>query len=345
MTRIAINGFGRTGRAAFRAALTRYGREAEVVAINTSGSLDAAGWAQLLKHDSIYGKFEKEVEVIEPQGAAEIGRLRIEEREYPVLAQKEPEKIPWKDYSPEVVIESTGVFRDKESASSHLKAGAGKVIISAPPRSPKSSRVPTYLMGVNEKDYQGELIISNGSCTTNCAAPVVKLMEDYFGIQEAAMTTIHAYTADQELVDGSHKDLRRGRAAALNIIPTSTGAAESIIAVFPKLAGRFSGAAIRVPVACGSFTDFTFKLKTKTKIDRLNRLFEDAAQGAMKGILEVSYEPLVSSDIIGNSASCIIDSLLTEVISDDLVKIGAWYDNEWGYACRLVELAELISKS
>jgi len=341
MIRIAINGFGRIGRVTLRAALTRYPREVEVVAINTSGSLDAAGWAHLLKYDSVYGKFEKEVEVLEAEGAKEIGRLKIEDKSYPVLAQKEPEKIPWKDYTPEVVIESTGVFRDKESAGKHLAAGAGKVIISAPPR---ALTVPMYLMGVNEGKYKGELIISNGSCTTNCAAPVVKLIQDYFGIEEAAMTTIHAYTADQELVDGSHKDLRRARAAALNIIPTSTGAAESVVAIFPQLQGRFSGAAIRVPVACGSFTDFTFKLKAKTNIDRLNKLFADAAGGAMKGILAVSYEPLVSSDIIGHPASCIIDSSLTEVISDDLVKVGAWYDNEWGYGCRLIELAMVISK-
>jgi len=340
MTRIAINGFGRTGRAAFRAALTRYNQEVEVVAINTSGSMEAKGWAHLLKYDSVYGKFEKSVVAIEPEGAAEIGRFLIDGREYPVLAEREPEKIPWLEYSPEVVIESTGVFRDEESAGQHLKAGAKKVIISAPPKSP---RVPTYLMGVNEGDYQGELVISNGSCTTNCVAPIVKLFEDFSGIEEAVMTTIHAYTADQELVDGSHPDLRRGRAAALNIIPTSTGAAESVIALFPKLAGRFSGAAIRVPVACGSFTDFTFKLKQKITINQVNRIFEDAASGAMKGILEVAYEPLVSSDIIGNSASAVIDAAYTEVIRGDFVKVGAWYDNEWAYSCRLVELAKHIA--
>lgn len=342
MIKIAINGFGRTGRAAFRAALTRYAQEVEVVAINTSGSMETKGWAHLLKYDSVYGKFEKEIEVIEAEGAAEIGRMKIGDKEYPILAEKNPQEIPWLDYSPEVVIESTGIFRDKESASLHLKAGAKKVIISAPP---KSADIPTYLMGVNEKNYKGEFIISNGSCTTNCVAPVVKLFEDFYGIEEAVMTTIHAYTADQELVDGSHSDLRRGRAAALNIIPTSTGAAESVIALFPQLKDRFSGAAIRVPVACGSFTDFTFKLKQKITINQVNRIFEDAAGGAMKGILEIAYEPLVSSDIIGNPASAVIDSAYTEVIRGDFIKVGAWYDNEWAYSCRLIELAALISKS
>lgn len=340
MTRIAINGFGRTGRAAFRAALTRYADKIEVAAINTSGSMNTEGWAHLLKYDSVYGKFEKEIEVIPAAGAAEIGRLKIGGREYPVLAEREPQKIPWQEYSPEVVVESTGLFRTRKEAEKHLTAGAGKVIISAPP---KDRDIPTYIMGVNEKNYRGEKLVSNASCTTNCAAPVVKVLDDYFGILEAVMTTIHAYTADQELVDGSHKDLRRARAAALNIIPTSTGAAESIMAVFPKLEGRFSGSAIRVPVACGSFTDFTFMLKSKTTIDNLNRVFADAVGGALKGILEVAYEPLVSSDIIGNPASAIVDATLTEVVRGDLVKIGAWYDNEWAYSCRLVELAKLIS--
>ncbi|MBM3209456.1 type I glyceraldehyde-3-phosphate dehydrogenase [Candidatus Shapirobacteria bacterium] len=341
MVRIAINGFGRTGRAAFRAALTRHDQEVEIVAINTSGSMEASGWAHLLKYDSVYGRFSKEVGVVPPKRAAEIGRIKVGEKEYPILAEKDPAKIPWNTYSPDVVLEITSFFRDKESATKHLKSGAGKVIIAAPP---KGKEVPIYIMGVNSDSYKGEDLVSNASCTTNCAAPIVKLMQDYFEIDEAAMTTIHAYTSDQELVDGSHKDLRRARAAAINIVPTSTGAAESIIAVFPKLEGRFSGAAIRVPVACGSFSDFTFRLKTKTTIDRLNRLFEDAANGAMKGILEVSYEPLVSSDIIGNSASSIVDSALTEVVREDLVKIGAWYDNEWAYSCRLIEMAILMSQ-
>jgi len=340
MTKIAINGFGRIGRVVFRAALDRYAKGVEVVAINTSGSMDVDGWAHLLKYDSVYGKFDGEVAVIEAEGAAEIGRLKIDDRKYPVLAERNPADIPWGEYKPDVVIESTGVFRDKAGAEKHLQAGAKKVIVSAPPKSPEISM---YLMGVNEKDYKNELIVSNGSCTTNCVAPIVKLFEDYYGIEEAVMTTIHAYTADQELVDGSHQDLRRARAAGVSIIPTSTGAAESVIALFPQLKDRFSGAAIRVPVACGSFTDFTFKLKQKITINQVNRIFEDAAGGAMKGILEIVYEPLVSSDIIGNPASVVIDSAYTEVIRGDFIKVGAWYDNEWAYACRLVELARFIA--
>lgn len=343
MTKIAINGFGRIGRVAFRAALTSYFQDIEVVAINTSGSMDTAGWAHLLKYDSVYGKFEKEIKVIEAEGAAEIGRFLINGREYPVLAEREPVKIPWLDYSPDVVIESTGVFRDKESVSLHLKAGAKKVIVSAPP---KSAEIPTYLLGVNEKDYQGEFIISNGSCTTNCIAPIVKIFEESYGIEEAFMTTIHAYTSDQELVDGSHNDLRRARAAAINIVPTTTGAAEAVIALFPKLKGKFAGAAVRVPVVCGSFTDFTFRLSKKIEmtVDQVNQLFADAAAEAMKDILKVAYEPIVSTDIIGDPSSAIIDSAYTEVIRGDLIKVGVWYDNEWAYGCRLVEMAKHISK-
>jgi len=341
MTKIAINGFGRVGRVVFRAALNRYAKNVEVVAINTSGSMDTEGWAHLLEYDSVYGKFDGEIEVVEAEGAAEIGRIKIDGKEYPILAEREPANIPWEEYGPDVVIESTGVFRDESGAKKHLQAGAKKVIIAAPP---KSVKIPMYLMGVNEKDYKSEAIISNGSCTTNCAAPIVKLFKDFYGIEEAVMTTIHAYTADQELVDGSHKDLRRARAAGVNIVPTSTGAAKAMVTIFPDLKGKFSGAAIRVPVVCGSFTDFTFKLKQKITINQVNRIFEDAAGGEMKGILDVAHEPLVSLDIVGNPASTIIDSAYTEVIRGDFVKVGAWYDNEWGYSCRLIELAKHISQ-
>ena len=344
MIKIAINGFGRVGRVTFRAALARYFKDVEVVAINTSGSMDTQGWAHLLKYDSVYGKFEKEIEVIEAGGAAEIGRIKVGNEEYPVLAERNPAEIPWSDYGPEVVIESTGVFRDKKSAGFHLRAGAKKVIVSAPPKSPA---IPTYLMGVNEKDYKGEYIISNGSCTTNCIAPIVKIFEESYGIEEAFMTTIHAYTAGQELVDGSHQDWRRARAAGVNIVPTTTGAAEAVIALFPKLKGKFAGAAIRVPVVCGSFTDFTFRLSKDIEmtIDQINQLFADAAAEAMKNILRVAYEPIVSTDILGDSASAIVDSAYTEVIRGDLIKVGAWYDNEWGYGCRLIELASHITKN
>lgn len=341
MVKLAINGFGRIGRIAFRQAITEFADEIDVVAINTSGSMEADGWAILLKYDSVYRVFSKEVKISEPQGARETGSLLIEGKLYPLLAEKDPLKIPWFAYEPDVVIESTGAFRKASEAENHLKAGAKKVIISAPP---KGDGVPIYLMGVNEHKYKGEKIISNGSCTTNCVAPVVKLIKEKFGIEQAALTTIHAYTADQVLVDGSHKDLRRSRAAAQNIVPTETGAAESVVAVFPDLKGKFAGAAIRVPVICGSYSDLTFKLQTKTTIDELNSLFLKAAEKKMKDILTCSNEPLVSSDIIGNPASCIVDLGMTTVVAEDFVQIGAWYDNEWAYARRLLEEAIYINE-
>ncbi|MBU2577480.1 type I glyceraldehyde-3-phosphate dehydrogenase, partial [Patescibacteria group bacterium] len=313
--------------------------EVEIVAINTSGSMETGGWATLLKYDSTYRTFPKEVKTAEAQGSREIGSLLIDGRLYPLLAERDPIKIPWFAYKPDVVIESTGAFRKGSEAGKHLEAGAKKVIISAPP---KGGEIPLYVMGVNESKYKGEKVISNGSCTTNCVAPIVKLIKGKFGIEQAALTTIHAYTSDQELIDGSHKDLHRARAAALNIIPTETGAAESIVALFPELKGKFAGAAIRVPVICGSYSDLNFKISRKTTIDELNSLFLKAAEKKMKGILDVTSEPLVSGDIIGNPASCIIDLGMTAVVSDDFIQIGAWYDNEWAYAKRLLEEAIYI---
>lgn len=341
MVKLAINGFGRIGRLVFRQALTDFADEVEIVAVNTSGSMETEGWRTLTQHDSVYRTFAKEVKVAEPQGAREIGSLLIEGRLFPLLAEKEVLAIPWFAYEPEVVIESTGIFRKAEEVEKHLKAGAKKVILSAPP---KGEGIPIILMGVNETKYQGEKIISNGSCTTNCVAPVVKLVKEKFGIEQAALTTIHAYTADQELVDGSHKDLHRARAAAQNIIPTETGAAESVIAVFPDLKGKFAGTAIRVPVICGSYSDLTFKLTRRTTIDELNSLFIKAAKEKMKGILAVTTEPLVSGDIIGNPASCVVDLGMTSVVAEDFIQIGAWYDNEWAYCRRLLEEAIFISK-
>lgn len=342
MIKIAINGFGRIGRLVFRQVLTDFKNQVEVVAINTSGSMEPEGWATLLKHDTVYRGFVKEVKTTEPQGAREIGSLLIDGTIYPLLAEKEPMKLPWFVYQPDVVIESTGVFRKYDEAEKHLKAGAKKVIISAPP---KGEGIPIYLMGVNMSSYKGETIISNGSCTTNSVAPVVKLVQEKFGIEQAALTTIHAYTADQELIDGSHKDLHRARAAAQNIIPTETGAAESLVAVFPNLKGKFAGAAIRVPVICGSFSDLTFKIRKPATIDELNSLFFKAAAGKMKGILAVTTEPLVSSDIIGNPASSLVDLNMTSVVADDFIQIGVWYDNEWAYARRLIEQAIFISNT
>ncbi len=341
MIKIAINGFGRIGRVAFRVALENYSKEAEVVAINTSGSLEAEGWAYLLKHDTIYGRFSQEIKVVEPGGAREIGALEIKKKRYPILAEKEILKIPWYVYRPDVVIESTGVFRKREEAEKHLLVGAGKVIISAPP---KSEDIPIYLIGINSHRYQGEKIISNGSCTTNCVAPIVKVIKDEFGIGQAVLTTIHAYTADQELVDGSHRDLRRGRSAALNIIPTETGAAESVVAVFPDLKGKFAGTAIRVPVGCGSYSDLAFKLERKVTIDMVNSAFQKAAEGKLKGILDLAYDPVVSSDIIANPASAIIDMAMTTVVEEDFIQVGAWYDNEMAYARRIIEEAILVGK-
>ena len=341
MIKLAINGFGRIGRIAFRQAVLDFADQIEVVAINTSGSMEAEGWATLLKYDSVYRTFPKEVKTAEPQGAREIGSLLIDGELYPLLAEKEPLKLPWFVYEPDVVIESTGAFRKASEAESHLKAGAKKVIISAPP---KGDGVPIYLMGVNENKYQGEKIISNGSCTTNCVAPIVKLIKDSYGIEQAALTTIHAYTADQVLVDGSHKDLHRARAAAQNIIPTETGAAESVVAVFPELKGKFAGTAIRVPVICGSYSDLTFKLSKKTTVDELNSIFIKAAEKKMKEILAVTTDPLVSGDIIGNPASAVVDLGMTGVVAEDFVQVGAWYDNEWAYAKRLLEEAIYISK-
>lgn len=341
MVKIAINGFGRIGRLVFRQAVLDFKNELDVVAVNTSGSMDPWGWATLLKYDSVYRTFTKEIKVTEAQGSREVGGLQIEGKNYPLLAEKEPLRLPWFLYKPDVVIESTGIFRKFSDAENHLKAGAGKVIISAPP---KGDDIPIYLMGVNDHKYKGEKIISNGSCTTNCVAPIVKLILEKYGIEEASLTTIHAYTADQELVDGSHKDLRRARAAALNIIPTETGAAQSVIAIFPQLKGKFAGAAIRVPVACGSYSDLIFKISQKTTIDELNQLFLGASENKMKGILAVTTDPIVSGDVIGNSASTIIDLNMTTVVSDDFIQVGSWYDNEYAYSRRLLEEAVYIAK-
>lgn len=340
MINIAINGFGRIGRVAFRAALERYSDKIDVVAINTSGSMDVSGWAHLLKYDTVYGRFGKNVKTQNSNVKSEIGVLVVGDFKIPVLAEREPTKIPWERYDPDVVLEATGVFQTTKDCQGHLQAGAKKVIISAPA---KDKETPTYLIGVNAEQYQGEKIISNASCTTNCLAPVAKIMKENFKVVEAMMTTIHAYTADQELVDGSHRDLRRARAAGQNIIPTSTGAARALSRVLPDFQGKFAALSIRVPVACGSLADFVFLLDQTVRVERVNRVLEQAAAGPYREMVEVTQEPVVSSDIIGTSASAIIDLSLTQVIGGNLVKIIAWYDNEWGYACRLVELAAIVS--
>ena len=340
LPRIGINGFGRIGTVALRAILAeKY--DVEVAAINSKGDYPVEAYAFQLKYDSVYGRFPGKVSFSDPEKGGEIGRILIDDLSVPVLNETEPDKIPWKNYGVDIVLECTGAFTDSKAAL-HLKGGASKVVISAPPKDPK---IPTYILGVNEDCYQGESIVSNGSCTTNCVAPIVKLIDEKIGFQEGALTTIHAYTTNQNIVDGMSKDPRRARAAAINIVPTSTGAAEAVIAAYPEAAGRFAGTAIRVPVVCGSYSDLTFKLVRNSTIDEVQTILENASvQKELVGRLKISYEPLVSSDILGNSGSCIIDSRMTKIISDDMLSIGAWYDNEYGYSCRLVEMALHIWK-
>lgn len=337
--KIGINGFGRIGSVVLRAILMeKY--DVEVGAINTI-KFEMETFAMQFKYDSVYGRFPSKIGFAEPVKSGEIGRLEVGDTVIPFLSEMNPAKIKWKDYGIDVVLECTGAFTDGK-ALEHLKGGAKKVIISAPAKDPK---IPTYILGVNDSEYNNEKLISNGSCTTNCVAPIVKLIDQKIGFQEGTLTTIHAYTTNQNIVDGSGKDPRRARAAAINIVPTSTGAAEAVIACYPDAKGRFGGTAIRVPVICGSYSDLTFKLVRKTTVEEINSLFADASlTSELVSKLKVSYEPLVSCDILGNSASCIIDARMTKVISDDMVSIGAWYDNEYGYSCRLVENAIAICK-
>jgi len=352
MVRVAINGFGRIGRLAFRIGLLKHSHKLEFVAINTSGSMDIGDWAHLTNYDTTYRKFEKEVKFKEEQEAKKatdknplLGNFIVDGKKIPVLAQRDPEKIPWKKYGVDVVIESTGMFISEQDAHKHAKAGAKRIVIAHPP---KGGNVGTYVLGVNK--YNGDTeILSNSSCTTNCVAPVAAVLHAAFGIKKAAITTIHAYTDDQKLQDGSHKDLRRARAAAMNIVPTSSGAAVSTTETIPELKGLFDGSALRVPVITGSITDFTLLLKTPVTVDKVNQAFVNATRNFLyKGILATTTQPLVSSDIIGRSESAIVDLSLTQVIDRDLVKVFAWYDNEWGYTNRLVEqvvrVGEMLDK-
>lgn len=331
--RIAINGFGRIGRHAFKIAMDK--PELEIVAVNDLGSIEVM--AHLLRHDTAYGNYQHAVDIKD-------GALLVNGRTIKFLSIKDPAELPWKELRVEVVLESTGRLTKDGAAKAHLEAGAKRVIVSAPT---KGGDVKTYLLGVNAEDNHGDAIISNASCTTNCVAPVSKVMLEHFGIKKAAMTTIHSYTAEQNLVDGPvpplHPDLRRARAAAQNIIPTTSGAAISTGEVFPQLQGIFDGYALRVPTITVSYTDFTFVTKKKTTIEQVNDAFRQAAlTPTMKGILAVSDEPLVSTDFKGHTASAIVDLALTNVIDHDLVKVAAWYDNEWGYANRFVEQAMVV---
>lgn len=349
MVKVGINGFGRIGRLAFRVGLLKHSGEIEFAVINTSGSMPAKSWAHLVNYDTTYRKFEHEVtgdDLKDPKTATDedplIGNLKVNNMIIPVLAQKDPEKIPWSKYGVDVVIESTGHFTDAEGAMKHAKGGAKRVVISAPP---KGGNVSTYVLSVNDYDGKAQ-VISNASCTTNCVAPVAAIMHAKFGIEKAAMTTVHAYTDDQVLQDSSHSDLRRARAAAMNIVPTSTGAAVSTTETIPELKGLFDGKALRVPVITGSLTDFAIVTKQNTTVEDVNKAFVDASENALyKGILAASNEPLVSSDIIGRSESAIVDLGLTQVIGGNLVKIFAWYDNEWGYTNRLVEQVVRVGKT
>lgn len=343
MVRVGINGFGRIGRLAFRIGLLKHSNQLDFSAINTSGSMDVGGWAHLTNFDTMYRRFEFKVQadmVKEVKELTEkdplIGYLLISEKglKIPVLAERDPSRIPWGKYKVDVVIESTGVFTSEVDAKKHAQGGAKRVVISAPA---KGGNIGTYVLGVNEVKGDAE-VISNASCTTNCVAPIAAVLHSKFGIEAATMTTIHGYTDDQNLQDGSHKDLRRARAAALNIVPTSTGAAIATAETIPELKGIFDGVALRVPVATGSISDVVAVLKKITTVEEVNKAFVDASKNPLyKGILAVSEEPLVSSDIVGRSESAIVDLPLTQVVGGNLVKVFAWYDNEWGYANRLVE--------
>ena len=332
-TKVGINGFGRIGRLVVKAMLERAKGTLEIVAVNDL--TDAATNAHLFKYDSNYGVFSGTVE-------AKGDSLIIDGAPVRVLAERDPARIPWGDLGVDIVIESTGLFTDAEKARAHRTAGAKKVIISAPAK----NEDVTIVLGVNEGWYEPAKhhIVSNASCTTNCVAPVVKVLQDSFGISRGLMTTIHSYTNDQKILDVFHKDLRRARAAALNMIPTTTGAAKVVGVVIPELKGKLHGIAIRVPTPTVSIVDFVADVKKNVTVEAVNRAFLDASNGSLKGLLQYCTEPLVSTDFKGSPYSAILDSLSTMVLDDTMVKVLAWYDNEWGYSCRLADLAAFIAR-
>jgi glyceraldehyde 3-phosphate dehydrogenase len=331
--RVAINGFGRIGRLGLRAMLERHKQELNVIAINDMA--DLAINAHLFRYDSNYGIFPGRVEVGE-------GVLRIDGRNIAVLNQKDPARLPWRQLNVDIVIESTGVFTDAAQVRAHLEAGAKKVIITAPAKDEDI----TVVLGVNDSAYNPRKhhIVSNASCTTNCLAPVAKVIHDSFGIERGLMTTTHAYTNDQRILDLMHSDLRRARAGAINIVPTSTGAAKAIGLVMPALKGKLHGLSLRVPTSTVSVVDLVVDLKKSVSVEDLNNALQKAAEGKMNGILAYSDEPLVSSDFRGNSASSIVDGLSTVVLEGKMAKILSWYDNEWGYSCRVGDLATLMAE-
>jgi len=332
-TRIGINGFGRIGRLTLRTINQYYQGKLEIAAVNDL--TDTRTNAHLLKWDSTYGPYPGTV-------AAAEDAITVDGNKIKVLSERDPSKIPWQDYGVQVVIESTGLFTDATRAAAHLQGGAKKVIISAPAKKEDISIV----LGVNEEKYDPKQhhIISNASCTTNCIAPVVKVLNDSFGVSKGLMTTIHAYTNDQNLLDTVHRDLRRARAAALNIIPTTTGAARMVGEIIPELKGKIHGMALRVPTPTSSVVDFVADLNREATLEQVNQAFQAAAEGRLKGILEYCQEELVSLDFKGNPASSIVDAPSTMVIAGNMVKVIAWYDNEWGYSCRLADLTDLVIK-
>lgn len=329
--KVGVNGFGRIGRDVVRGLFETSRENLELVAINASGDMETL--AHLFKYDSAYGKFDGEVEAIS-EG------LKINGKEIKFTNKRDPKEIPWKDLGVELVIDSTGAFKDSESLSAHIEAGAKKVVLTAPGKVDKM-----IVMGVNHETYdpENDNIISNASCTTNCLAPLIKVIEDNFGIERGLMTTIHAYTNDQNLMDNKHKDLRRARAAATNVIPTTTGAAKAVGQVIPAVAGKLTGYAVRVPVITGSLVDVTLDLKKDVEVEEINEAFKKASENELKGVLRYSEEPLVSSDIIGAEESSIFDAISTMKI-DNMVKLVSWYDNEWGYSQRVLDLASFIAE-
>ncbi len=329
MINVAINGFGRIGRLVLRAGLED--KNINFVAINDLGDLETM--AHLLKYDSVHGKFKGEVEVKDDC-------LIINKKKVKFCSERDPSKLPWKELKVDIVFESTGVFTKEKDLDLHIKAGAKKVLLSAPA---KEGDITTIVSGVNEKDAKGKKFVSNASCTTNSLAPVLKVIEEKFGIEKGFMTTIHSYTNDQNILDLPHKDLRRTRAAAVNIIPTTTGAAKAVGLVIPSLEGKMDGIAIRVPTPDGSYTDVTLVLKKETSEEEVNNAIKLASEKELKGILEYSEEELVSTDIIGNPCSSIFDSKQTKV-NGNLIKIGTWYDNEWGFSKRMIDVVRLMAE-
>lgn len=326
--KIGINGFGRIGRLVFRAINQHYGDKLEIAAVNDL--TDAKTNAHLLKYDSTYGIYPGKVE-------AASDAIIVDGEKTRVIAERDPAKIPWKDMGIDIILECTGLFTDASKAAAHLQGGAKKVIISAP----ATNEDITIVMGVNEDKYDPKKhnIVSNASCTTNCIAPVVKTLNDNFGVNRGLLTTIHAYTNDQRLLDTYHKDLRRARSAAMNIVPTTTGAAKAVSLVIPEVKGKLHGIALRVPVPTVSICDLVCDLGKEVSVDQINSAFKEAADGKLKGILEYCNEPLVSTDFKGNQNSSIFDALQTMVLGGNMAKIIAWYDNEWGYSCRMADLA------